>query len=184
MGYVLSTGAVTGIAASRGLYFVLRAAALMLLLYGLYYYPYPVGSWPDELIQGYLRAQARGAAALIRWFDDGVAARGTTIAGPFPLEVVRTCSSLDAQALYAAAVVAFPSRWRAKLLGLLIGFVVLTALNMIRIASLYAIGANAPNAFDAVHEELFPLVLVLIACSCFAAWARWLPREAHARAAG
>jgi len=52
--------------------------------------------------------------------------------------------------------------------------VVLTALNMARIASLYFIGAGAPSVFDAAHEELFPLMLIGIACACFAVWAHWV----------
>jgi exosortase family protein XrtM len=158
---------------TRGLYFVARATALMAVLYGVYYYPYAVGSAPYHVIHAFLQMQASGSAWLIKLFDSGVGVRGTLISGVFPLEVVRSCSSLDAQALYAATVLAFPSRGSTKLLGLVLGFIALTALNMVRIASLYFVGAHAPGAFDAVHEELFPIVLIVIACACFAGWAHW-----------
>jgi len=146
----------------------------MLILYGLYYYPYPTGSAPHAWLDAFLALQARGAGALIRLFDEGAVVSGSRILGRFPLEIVRSCSSLDAQALYAATVLAFPARIPSKLLGLALGGVVLTALNMARIASLYFIGAGAPSVFDAAHEELFPLMLIGIACACFAVWAHWV----------
>jgi exosortase family protein XrtM len=131
----------------------------------------------------FLALQARGAGALIRPFDDGAIVSGTKILGRFPLEIVRSCSSLDAQALYAATVLAFPARITGKLLGLALGIVVLTVLNMARIASLYFIGAGAPSVFDAAHEELLPFVLIAVACACFTAWAHWALRGERARAA-
>lgn len=155
----------------------------MLILYGLYYLPYPKSSAPHAWLEAFLALQARGAGALIRLFDDSAIVSGTKILGRFPLEIVRSCSSLDAQALYAATVLAFPARTTRKLLGLALGVVVLTLLNMARIASLYFIGAGAPSVFDAAHEELFPLVLIAIACACFATWAHWTLHGARAHAA-
>jgi exosortase/archaeosortase family protein len=164
--------------ATRGLPFLARAATWMIALYGLYYFPYAKGGTAQRFIAAFLELQARGAGALIRLFDAHAGVQGAVISGAFPLEVVRSCSSLDAQALYAATVLAFPAGSRARLLGIALGALALTALNMLRIAGLYFVGAHAPHAFDAVHEELFPLVLIAAACACLAAWlagsARWL----------
>lgn len=159
--------------------FVARAATLMIALYGLYYFPYATDSTGERLIAMFLEAQARAAGAFIRLFDGDAGVHGAVIAGSFPLEIVRSCSSLDSQALYAATVLAFPAPIRAKLSGLALGVVALTSLNVLRIASLYFVGAHAPSSFDAVHEELFPLALIAGACACFAAWYAWLARRAE-----
>jgi exosortase/archaeosortase family protein len=163
---------------ARSLAFLARAAAWMIVLYGLYYFPYANGGTAQQLISAFLELQALGAGSVIRLFDAHAGVQGAVISGAFPLEVVRSCSSLDAQALYIATVLAFPAGRRAKLLGIALGAVALTTLNVLRIASLYFVGAHAPHAFDAVHEELFPFVLIAAACGCFAAWlagsARWL----------
>jgi len=153
--------------------FVVRALALMLGLHALYYYPYEAGSFAHALIDAFLRMQAAGSAALIRLFDGEVSLQGTIISGRFPLEIVRSCSSLDAQALFAATVLAFPARIPMKVLGLAAGSVALSALNMVRIASLYFIGADMPDIFDEARDELLPLALVVMACMCFGAWVRW-----------
>ncbi|HEX6242960.1 MAG TPA: hypothetical protein VFZ61_18735, partial [Polyangiales bacterium] len=96
------------------------------------------------------------------------------IGGAFPLQIVKACSALDAQALFAAAALAFPTRWPRKLLGLCLGVALLTLLNLLRIACLYWVGLRAPDSFDAAHEEWLPAALVFAACVSFAGWARWV----------
>lgn len=155
----------------------------MLALYGLYYFPYPSDGLAHRLIAVFLETQALSAGALVQLFDAHAGVQGAIISGAFPLEVVRSCSSLDSQALYAATVLAFPASRRAKLLGIAFGFAALTSLNVLRIASLYFVGAHAPQAFDTVHEELFPLLLVAAACVCFAAWHAWSVRGSESRVA-
>jgi exosortase family protein XrtM len=153
--------------------FLVTAVVLMGVLYGAYYYPYDAGSLVTRAIDVYLRLQAAGAGALIRIFDPAVDVSATLISGRFPIQIVKSCSSLDAQALFAATVLAFPARPWTKLVGLLAGVSALTALNLVRIASLYFVGVYAPSSFDSVHEELLPLLLVACACAAFAFWARW-----------
>ncbi|MFI5307860.1 MAG: exosortase H [Polyangiales bacterium] len=149
----------------------LEMLALMLLFYGAYYYPYPPDSAPARLIATYVGLQAHAAAALIETFDASARLHGNVVSGAFALEVIKDCSSLDAQALLAAAVIGFPARRRAKLLGLGMGLLLLNLANIARIAGLYAVGARAPSVFDSVHEELMPLALVALACAFFAVWA-------------
>ncbi len=160
-----------------GLRFLARAALWMIVLYGAYYYPHDDHGTVTRAIDAYLRAQAWAAAGLIRLFDGSVSVADTVIHGQFPLQIVKSCSSLDAQALYAAAVLAFPARPGMKALGLLAGLAGLTTMNLARIAILYFVGARAPQSFDAVHEELLPLVLVIFATLGFAYWARLTSRD-------
>lgn len=169
---------------ASGTRFVLSAAALMGALYLLYYFPYPAGSWPARALSGFLALQARAAAALIVCFEPGAYAEGAQILGRFPLVIVKACSSLDAQALFAGCVLAFPAPLRAKGLALAAGCALISALNVLRIALLYFVGADAPDAFDSVHEEVMPLLLVVVASAAFAGWAYWLRRGAHLHAAG
>jgi exosortase/archaeosortase family protein len=154
--------------------FVLKAALWMLLLCAAFYYPYAPASWPSHAIGAYLRLIARASGWLIARFEPGVIVDGTTIGGAFPLEIVKACSALDAQALYAAAALAFPAPRGRKLAGLALGIALLTLLNIARIACLYLVGLHAPLHFDTVHEEWLPAALVLAAGLCFAGWARWV----------
>lgn len=156
----------------------------MLLLGVAFYYPYVQGSCPERALHAYLRLIAQASGWLIARLEPGVRVDGTIIGGAFPLEIVKTCSALDAQALYVAAALAFPARRLRKLLGLVLGVALLTLLNVARIACLYFVGVHAPLRFDAVHEEWLPALLVLAACLCFAGWARWVVHQGPARPTG
>jgi len=155
----------------------------MLPLHGAYAYPYALGSTPARFFAAYVSLQAQLVAALVALFDPSARLDGTTVSGSFGLEIIRDCSSLDVQALLAAALLASPLRWRSRLLGLGVGLLFLNLANVARIAALYAIGAHLPAAFDTAHEELMPLALVVLACGFFAFWvarAQRAPEAPHA----
>jgi len=158
--------------------FVIRAAVLSALLYGVVYFPYRSENLVVQLLSAYLRSLAAASGALISLFDASAAARGTSIDGRFPLEIVLDCSAADAQALFLGAVLAFPASWRGKALGALAGIVGLNVINVARIAFLYFIGVHWPAAFHTLHEEVIQILLVLVAAGGFAAWARWASRTA------
>lgn len=153
--------------------FVLLAVALAGLLYGVIYFPYRSDNAVVAVLSAYLRGIASTAAAVISLFDHTARARGTTIEGRFPLQIVLDCSAADAQALLLAAVLAFPAGWRQKLIGALGGVAGLNLVNLARIVALYFIGIRWPGAFHFLHEEVIQIVLVLVAAGGFALWARW-----------
>ena len=156
---------------------LLGMALLMPLLYGAYYYPYAGGSGPERAIAAYLTLQAWLAGHLIHVFDPSARTLETRIEGVYAIQIVKDCSSLDAQALLMAAVLAMPGRWLTKLIGVVSGVVLVSGANLLRIVSLYFIGAFAPARFDIIHEEVWPLLLVMVACACFWGWASWAMRR-------
>jgi exosortase H (IPTLxxWG-CTERM-specific) len=165
--------------------FALRFLALGALFYLALYYPHDRASLPARLLGQYVELQARLAAGLVRLFDRGVTVSGNLITGRFSLAIILDCAAIDAQALYAATVLAFPAPWRRKLAGLAAGLAVITAVNLVRIATLYFVGVHWPRTFDFLHEDLFQLGIVAAACASFALWALWVtgrPGRWHAPA--
>jgi exosortase/archaeosortase family protein len=145
----------------------------MTLLSSLFYFPHAEDGAVGRAIRALLQLQARLAGALIGYFDRSVHVHATVIDGAFSLQIVKTCSALDVQLLYLAAVLSYPAPWRRRLLGSLLGWAGLFALNLLRIAGLYWVGVVHPAAFESVHEELLPLLLIVAACAAFALWLRW-----------
>ncbi len=156
--------------------YVLKALFWMVLLCGVFFYPYAPESWPGRAIDSYLRGIAHAAAFTIGRFSPEVGVEGRLITGAFPLEIVKACSLLDAQAFYAGAALAYPSTARRKLVGVAAGVTLLTVLNVLRIAALYFIGLHAPQHFDALHEEWLPAFLVAAACLIFGGFVYWAAR--------
>lgn len=159
-------------AVQRTIFLVLRSAALIGTAFVLLNYPYAPGSLGARLIDAALELEGRGAAALLRLFDPSAAYVAGSISSPFPLQIVKACGAFDAHAMLAGAVLAYGAPVRTKLLALVLGSAVLSLANTLRMAALSLIGAHAPELFDVVHEELFPLGLVAIALASFALFLR------------
>lgn len=162
-----------------GLRFIALAAPLS-LFYG---YPRQSGAVHD-LIQSYLAAYASVAGHLIALFDSDVRVSGTQIIGAYSLEIVKNCDAMDVQLLLASAVLAFPAPLKQRSLGVVLGAVGVACVNIVRIASLYFIGARAPASFEFWHREAWPLVLVLFALLVFLSWVNWQPGERFERGWG
>ncbi len=163
----------------RSLRFVIMAAVVMAVFYSLYYYPYDANSAPGRLIAGYLAGYARASAALIALVDPAVFVHDNVIAGRFSLKIVKSCAATDIKAMFAAAVLAFGAPLRLRIVGMIVGLVALTALNIARIATLYFVGIHLPGWFDTIHEELFQLTLFAAALGCFAAWLAYVRRNSN-----
>lgn len=157
----------------RLLRFLTTSAFLMLALFALFYFPYDNASWMARIIARYLDLQAWLVARMLHPFDGSVSVAGNTIGGRFPISIVKSCSCLDAQGIFVAAVVAFPTNWRRILVGLAAGVPAILLANLVRISGLYFIGISLPEYFDVFHEEVLQLFIILIAGGAFVGWAKW-----------
>ena len=164
----------------EALRYVWRALLLGGVAYAILYFPYPPGSLPVRLLQGYLNAIAHASAWGVWLFDRSVVARGDLVEGLFSLRIVLDCAALDAHALFAAAVLAFPAPWRHRLAGVAAGTLGLAAVNVGRIVVLYLIGIRWPAVFSFMHEEVLQLAIVLSAFLAFLGWILWTQRRARA----
>jgi exosortase/archaeosortase family protein len=145
-------------------------------LVALMHFPYPRGSFPVELTYQYLKAYAHAAGALIHVFDPVVTVAGLEIRGRFQLMIVRSCDAWEAMALVIAAMVAYPARPVRRAVGLAVGVAAVSLVNVIRITSLYFIGASKPELFEVMHASVWPPVLVVVSVAIFVVWARWSQR--------
>jgi exosortase/archaeosortase family protein len=167
-----------GALSGRG--FLPGSIALMALFYALLYHPYSEESLPGRALGAYLKFVATGSATVLGWLGEDVSVQGTTVLGRFPYVVILDCAALDAQALFAAAVLAFPVSLRDKLIGLVAGMSAIWCVNVARLALLYFAGARSLRLFQVLHEEVLVLLVILSVCGLFVVWARW----AHARLQG
>jgi exosortase/archaeosortase family protein len=156
--------------------FLLWTLVLMLAFYAALYHPYDETSLPGRCLVGYLQGVAQGSATLLAWLGESVRVEGTMVVGRFPYVVVLDCAALDAQALFAAAVLAFPARIGVKLAGLAGGSIGIWLLNVVRLAGLYFAGVKSQELFQVLHEEVMVLVVILSVCGMFVLWARWARR--------
>lgn len=145
-------------------------AGALLALYG---FPYAAPGFRGDLFAWYLSAYAQVAGAVIRLTDPAVHVAGMDIVGRTSLTIAKNCDAMDVNLLLIAAIVAFPARWPRRLAGIAAGVAVVTAVNVVRIVTLYHLNVRTPAAFDFMHAEVWPFGMVVVAVAAFAVWSRW-----------
>ena len=157
-----------------GLRFFVVCALLMAAFYALFYTPPWESSTLDGFFGAYLRLYADATAAILRVLGGEATVSDTVVVSShFSMRVVRGCDALEATALVICAVVASPVRFRSRLLGVLGGVLVLGAVNLVRLVSLFFVGVHFPKAFETIHLEVWQAVLIILAIALWLLWVRW-----------
>jgi len=100
------------------------------------------------------------------------------------LNVVRGCEGIETLLLLAAAVLAFPARWRERLCGLALGGAAAWLASILRLVALHFVLRYRPDLWDALHGFIAPLLPVAVLTLFFLWWsARAAPQPVVPRAA-
>jgi exosortase/archaeosortase family protein len=119
-------------------------------------------AWSAKLAHGMLSA-------------DSVVSGATLLRGKEAiLEVKTKCSGLHFCWLLCAGILAFPAPWGLRIAGALLGSLLLLALNLLRVITLFLVGCYYPGWFPAVHEQVWPVVSLLVTMLLMGAWLVWV----------
>lgn len=106
---------------------------------------------------------------------------GTIIASNrFAVDIVAECTAIGPLLLFTGAILAYPSKFASKGAGVMAGIVLLTAINVVRIVSLFWIGSNFPQFLDVAHLLVWQSAMIIFAIIL---WLLWAERIAVARRA-
>jgi len=83
------------------------------------------------------------------------------------LDVRFGCNGLEAVMIYSVAVLAFPSTWKKRLLGILAGFAVLQIINVFRIAGLAYAGIHFRSIFEYIHIYVAQGLMIAVSLGLF-----------------
>jgi exosortase/archaeosortase family protein len=132
----------------------------------------------------WLLAQASAWASWVLLLGVGAVAdfpvllQGTNlVSNEFRVDVSPACSGAVASMIYLAAVFAYPTTLRAKLIGTAIGLGIIQGLNLLRIVALFMIGLFANEYFHDTHVYVTQALVVAVA---IATWMYWAGRFANA----
>ena len=121
-----------------------------------------------------LRLTAKLAGAVLACLGQDTVVTGTSIATPqFSATVVRGCDAVEPVALFVCAVLAFPSSLVSKLPGIIAGVLLLTLLNLVRLASLFLIGVYVPSMLRIMHVDVWQGVFIVLALMLWLLWLLW-----------
>ncbi len=151
----------------RQIRFLVRFALLLIVFYAFMLYR----PFEERVIDPYTQSIAAVSASLLNVGGAHVTRSGTLITGrTFGVEVKNGCNGVEALFFLAAAMIAFeaPARWR--LAGVVVGSLVIEVLNIVRVASLYLIGAMRPDLFETFHLAIWQTVIFGAAVFMFVYW--------------
>lgn len=104
---------------------------------------------------------------------------GTAIRGDdgFSVNILDGCNGMDVTAIVLSAVLAFPSTFLQKGVGILIGILGVQVVNIIRIVTLYLIGMNYPALFERFHYYVWQTAVIVLSMAIWIFWAEFLVRN-------
>ena len=83
------------------------------------------------------------------------------------LDVRFGCNGLEAVMIYSVAVIAFPSPWQRKAAGILWGFLVIQAINIVRIAALAYVAVYLNGHFEFIHIYIAQGMMIAVSLGIF-----------------
>ena len=150
--------------------------AIQLSLFGL-----NMLNWVQKhLVEPWTALLAKICAFLVTWFDKSAVAEGKVLwnhATNFGVSIEAGCNGIEACIVLFAAILAFPSSWRHKLIGMVLGFIAVQAINVVRVISLFYLGQWNMNAFNFAHEYLWQAFIMFDVLVVFLLWANRVPRQ-------
>ena len=129
------------------------------------------------VIQPFTGGLAAVSAALILPFDESVISSGRILrdsVSGFAVSIEAGCNGVEASIVLIAGVLAFPARWKEKLIAIVVGFIAIQALNIVRIISLFYLGQWQYDIFEWTHLYFWPVLIMLDVLVVFAVYLRWL----------
>jgi exosortase H (IPTLxxWG-CTERM-specific) len=121
---------------------------------------------------------ARATSFVLNLLGNETRVVGHTIeSAKFNIEIITTCTGIFTAAIFLSAVLAYPARWKARLIGAAIGLGGIFSLNIVRLVSLFYIGVYLPDFLERAHLLVWqPLTIFFALCL----WLLWVERFAHA----
>src|SRR5262245_9681929 len=121
---------------------------------------------------------AQLCSAVLRGVGVAAVRDGTTLAlGTGAMQIISECSAIYVAILFTAAVLAYPTTWRARTRGLAFGLPSIFVLNVFRLVSLGLVIRYRASLLPLFHEYLWQVFFILVVAALYLVWIeRMVPR--------
>lgn len=134
-----------------------------------------------EALFAFLAFTAQTTGFVLNILGMNVEVNGSLISsGNSAIVVVNECTAIVPMIIFLCAILAYPSNIKHKLLGLPIGLLALFLLNLIRLVSLFYIGAFSQSFLETAHLLIWQPLMIL---AVVVIWLVWVGRIAHVQPA-
>jgi exosortase H (IPTLxxWG-CTERM-specific) len=121
---------------------------------------------------------ARSAVPFLSLWGDASSAGSLLNLDGFSVSIVEACDGVLPAYIYLCAILAFPSRWSAKLWGVLLGIPAILLINLFRVVTLAIVGARWPDLFEGVHIYVWQALVIALSMALWILWAERFARTA------
>ncbi len=126
-----------------------------------------------KVIEPFTAFVAFCSSKILNIFGSWTSTSGTNLScGDFGIQVVHGCDGVFATAILLSGIIAYPSRIKEKLIGILIGIPAIFAINQVRVISLFLLGRRYPAVFEEVHVYVWQPIIIIFAILVWDFWAR------------
>ena len=133
-------------------------------------YPIVTKRW-FFLIEGLTAWTAKLNYLALALFSDEAALEGNLVyLGGFAVRIIEECTGAFEVIIFVAAVLAFPTSWEKRAIGLGFGIPLLYLFNVLRILVLVVVGRHQPSIFEFMHVYFWQATLILMITSVWLLW--------------
>ena len=129
-----------------------------------------------EFVVPFLHVMSDVSGGLIKFFGGSALVSANVIRSPntgFSVQVVNGCSGLEAVILICAAVLAFPTTWKMRFVGILACSAAILGVNLIRIVSLFYIGQYSMEWFEWAHLYAWDILIMVDGLIALILWIKF-----------
>ena len=149
-----------------------RFVLLFALLLGVEVVAYPMATkrW-FVLVQALTSWTADIEYHALRLFTSAATLEGNVVyLDGFAVRIIEECTGVFEVIIFVAAVLAFPTTWAKKAIGLGMGIPLLYLFNVVRILVLMFVGRYQPSIFEFMHIYFWQATLILMITSVWLLW--------------
>lgn len=161
----------------------LRFLSFFILVFGVCYFLF--GLAPGVrlgIIKPFTVFLAKAVSTIISLFGASVWTEGTIVRSTsYSINIAMGCDGIEASCLFLAGVLAFPTSWRAKLIGAGMGIPAIQVINLTRLVALYYAGLYLPSIAEGLHVYVAQTIVILLSTGLLIFWLERFASE-HRRA--
>jgi exosortase H (IPTLxxWG-CTERM-specific) len=149
-----------------------RYIVLFGLIFGVAYFLMGVAPGiRTSLLKPYTGLLARAVTMIVNLFGSGAMAAGSLVRSErFSMDIAMGCDGVEACCFFLAGVLAFPTTWRAKLIGVGLGIPLIQVINLGRLVGLFYAGTYLPSFEEELHVYVAQTVVILLSTAVLVYW--------------
>lgn len=149
----------------------IRFLATVVILMGAYYTLTGTDAFSKNFLPAYLTVVASVTSAALSLLGFVTVTSGTVVSSTaFSMNIAYGCDALEPTFLFVVVVLAYPSVWGRKLIGALIGILLLYTTNIVRLVTLFWTGTYKREYFELLHIEIWQALFIILALALFVVW--------------